>query len=97
MTPNDNAAGSYVNTATHPVDLDDGRVLAPGESADIDKQRLSTREKALVEGGQLTARESSYDEPIAASPEPEAEPEAEPQPGSVGPGASTKAKAKGDN
>jgi hypothetical protein len=44
---------TVVCTATHPVDLADGRSLAPGQSAD-DVSVTNHHNKALVEGGSLT-------------------------------------------
>ena len=53
MADTDNAAGTYKNTSGHPVDLDDGTVIGSGESVTVDKQRLSARERSLVDSGQL--------------------------------------------
>lgn len=42
---------TVVCTATHPVDLDDGRSLPPGETADIDEKNAVNA--ALLDAGQL--------------------------------------------
>lgn len=42
---------SVINIATHPVDLSDGRTLAPGEDAtDV---AMNSHNKALVDAGSL--------------------------------------------
>lgn len=45
-------AETVVCTAAHPVDLADGRSLAPGESAD-DVSINNAHNKVLVDGGDL--------------------------------------------
>lgn len=47
-----------INTATHPIDLSDGRVLAPGESAD-DVDTDHPHQRALVLDGHLHVAEGS--------------------------------------
>jgi hypothetical protein len=71
--------GQFKNTGQHPVHLDDGRVLAPGEVVDLpdrdsDDDGGGGLLEHLVATGQLTAVQTTPDPAPAPQPDPQPAP-----------------------